>query len=89
MILPNEEKYDRKWLVYSKDLDKVYYFCCKLFCSSDINQLVNEGTRDWKNLSSKLKSHDTSHEDISNLAKWIELEKRFKRKKSIDKNLHE
>jgi len=75
------KKNDRKWLVYSKDLDKMYCFCCKLFCSSGISQLVNEGTRDWKNLSSKLKRHETSHEHISNMAKWIVLEKKKIEKK--------
>ena len=45
--LPNGEKYDRRKLVYSNDLDKVYYFCCKLFDSKpSTGQLVNEGTND-------------------------------------------
>ena len=45
--LPNGEKYDRRWLVYSNDLYKVYCFCCKLFDSKpSTGQLVNEGTKD-------------------------------------------
>ena len=50
---------------------------CKLFCSKSsaciANQLINEGTRDWKNIGSKLKSHKTSYEHVTNMDKWIEL----------------
>ncbi|KAL2958696.1 hypothetical protein AAZX31_18G222600 [Glycine max] len=35
---------------YSSYLDKVYCFCCKLFGSTNVSQLANERTKDWKNL---------------------------------------
>ena len=79
--------------MYSKDLDKVYCFCYKLFCSKSsvciANQLVNEGTRDWKNIGSKLKSHKTSYEHVTNMYKWIELEIRLRKKNTIDKDIQE
>ena len=67
-ILPNGEKHDRKWLIYSKDFDRVYCFCCKLFnISCSKTQLSHEGSRDWKNLSAKLKRHETTNECITNM----------------------
>jgi predicted nucleotidyltransferase len=52
-------------------------------------QLVNEGTNDWKNLSSKLKSNKTTNEYITNMNDWIDLEIRLLKNKTIDKNVQE
>ena len=50
--LPNGDKQDRKWLVYSNSANKVFCFCCKLFKHTQrLSQLVGEGRiNDWHNL---------------------------------------
>ncbi|PIN26573.1 hypothetical protein CDL12_00667 [Handroanthus impetiginosus] len=88
--MPNGEKYERRWLVYSKDLDKVFCFCCKLFDStSNTNKLANEGTNDWKNLGNKIKEHEISNEHVVNMSSWTDLEARLLKNKTIDKHAQE
>ena len=88
--LSNGEEHDRRWLVYSKYLDRVYCFYCKLFnLQFSISQLVNEGSKDWKNLGRQIRSHETSHEHITNMSSWIDLEIRLQKNKTIDKYVQE
>ncbi|XP_042423377.1 zinc finger MYM-type protein 1-like [Zingiber officinale] len=90
-LLPNGEKKDRKWLVYSISSDKVFCFCCKLFKTQStmykIGQLANEGYKDWHNLSRSLKNHEASKEHIDCMINWIELEKRLEKNKTIDDSI--
>jgi len=71
---PNGEKYEKRWLIYSRDLDRVFYFCCELFnVVSRTSKLANEGSNDWRNLSNKLKRHEISNEHITKMNEWIDL----------------
>ena len=71
-----------------RDFDKVFCFYCKLFNSKySTSQLGNEGTKDWRNLSSKLKSHETSNEHITNMNVWVDMELRLLQNKTIDKSI--
>ena len=66
--LSNDKQGKRKWLIYSRDLDRVFCFCCKLFnVVSCTSKLANKGSKDWRNLSAKLKSHEITNEHITNM----------------------
>ncbi|KAJ0939202.1 putative transcription factor and/or regulators TTF-type(Zn) family [Helianthus annuus] len=76
--MANVEEHERKWLIYSIELDKVLCVCCKLF---DVNlsrsNLAKKGINDWKNISAKLKRHEASKEHIVNMRTWTDLETRL------------
>jgi len=75
---------------YSTDLYSVFCFCCKLFNAiSCTSKPGNEGSRDSRNLSAKLKSHEITNEHITNMNAWIDLEMRLSKDKTITKHAQE
>ena len=85
-ILPNGEKYDRDWLVYSIELDKVFCFCCKIFKKRHSKgQLTNDGFNDWSHLSTRLKEHEISADHVTNMNTWYDLRVRLQKNQTIDK----
>ncbi|XP_074378035.1 uncharacterized protein LOC141719556 [Apium graveolens] len=85
-ILPNGDKQDRKWLVYSLSTNKVFCFCCMLF-KHDVakSNFAEDGIDDWHNLAAKLRSHESSNGHLVNMSAWIELEVRMEKNEIIDK----
>uniref|UniRef100_A0A2N9EVA5 TTF-type domain-containing protein n=1 Tax=Fagus sylvatica TaxID=28930 RepID=A0A2N9EVA5_FAGSY len=85
---PNGEKQERKWLVYSNELDKVFCFCCKLFKHNPMTTgLAEDGINDWHNLPTKLRDHEKNPEHNLNVVKWVDLQMRLKQEATIDKQV--
>lgn len=85
-FLSNGECCDRDWLVYSKQLDRVFCFACKLFRKShQKGQLANEGFNDWSHMTNRLKDHETSGDHVLSMTNWYELRGRLEKHQTIDK----
>ena len=85
-FLSNGEHCDRDWLVYSKELDRVFCFGCKLFTKGHRKgQLANKGYNNWIHLGTRLKEHETSGDHVLNMTTWYELCSRLQKHQTIDK----
>ncbi|XP_022866201.1 zinc finger MYM-type protein 1-like [Olea europaea var. sylvestris] len=90
-LLRNGQTIDRRWLVYSISMDRIFCFCCKLFKTAKnatrVGQLGNDGFKDWYNLHQSIKSHEGNEEHLCCMTSWIELENRLRTKTTIDKSV--
>ncbi|XP_065671940.1 uncharacterized protein LOC136089780 [Hydra vulgaris] len=71
--MKNGEIFERTWLIYSLNSNKVFCFCCKLFgiTSSPFRQGMNT----WEGLSKKHKEHVTCSAHFKCFEPWMTLRK--------------
>ncbi|VFQ83768.1 unnamed protein product [Cuscuta campestris] len=83
--LSNLERVDREWLVYSKDLDKIFCFCCKVFrTGAPKGKLNGEGYSNWHHSPNRIREHELSLDHLTNMRKWLDMRKRLQVNETID-----
>lgn len=88
--LSNMEKCDREWLVYSREVDKIFCFCCKVFRKGvPKGGLDGEGYQDWRHVTTRVQEHEVSLDHLTNMYRWFDMRKRLELNETIDKVQYE
>ena len=93
--LPNGEKVERDWLVWSRSKNALFCLPCRLFSTNTLNRsnLCSPSGYStnlvWKKLYERLPSHENNKDHVQCYVKWRGLEMRIRKDSSIDKLLCE
>ncbi|GLV33280.1 hypothetical protein CBL_20088 [Carabus blaptoides fortunei] len=84
-VLPNGERVNRSWLLYSECKNKVYCCSCYLF-SNELGKcsLGSKGNSDWRDLGEILASHKGSAVHSRAQLKLLDLQKRLDCEATLD-----
>ncbi|XP_073159992.1 zinc finger MYM-type protein 1-like [Lepidochelys kempii] len=82
--IPNGDRVERPWLMYSKIQNAADCFCCKLLQSNVPATLGSTGTKDWKNLARNLACHEKAANHQRAFHRRKELEIRLRLTTTID-----
>nr|XP_047127790.1 zinc finger MYM-type protein 1-like [Hydra vulgaris] len=80
--MKNGEIFERSWLIYSLNSDKVFCFCCKLFGIT--SSPFRKGINTWEGLSKKLKEYETCSAHLKCFEHWMTLRKGIANQATID-----
>ena len=87
-ILPNGEKVERSWLLYSDKTKCVYCFPCMLFANKTMTSppIIDpqQGFNNWKKLNPKIPDHENSNEHRTNMFKWADFKSNLNKNNTID-----
>lgn len=86
-LMSNGEKVNIPWIIYSKKMDAVFCFSCRLFPNSSNKTNFINGLNDWKHLSERIKSHNASIFHQKSIQQWVELSWRLGSGKTLDSEL--
>lgn len=85
--LQNGEEVTRNWLLYSKKLNSIYCYSCKIFGNLNIPFTSIDGYSDWRHISQALSKHEISLNHMQNMKKWMELKLSLSKKTTIDEKV--
>ena len=82
-VMNNGEIVPRSWLIYSREVDKVFCFCCKLFSTS--KSPFCTGSNTWEGIAKKLKEHENGASHKKYFSDWIMLREGICCHSTVDK----